>query len=177
MRLPLSATRTYALARPSIATWSRGQRACAPNVLPVRFWHSRQWHIETRTGSPSQFARSCPQEQVATRRVMSLVLGSEQRDRFVRPRAVLGFFYAVLPEKLRRLGVRGVIGPGVVERLAVVFRPNEALQHAAVERASCGFGIGILRRLGYCELFAIDHADRLCHAVGMRHFLTAIRIQ
>ena len=37
----------------------------APNTLPVRRWQSRQWHIEIRTGSPSQVRRSCPQMQDA----------------------------------------------------------------------------------------------------------------
>jgi hypothetical protein len=52
-------------------TLSRGKRACAPNVLPVLFWQARQWHIETRTGSPSQVALSWPQLQEATRVVIA----------------------------------------------------------------------------------------------------------
>jgi len=36
-------------------------------VLPVRLWHSRQWHRETLTGSPSQLRRSWPQAQLAAR--------------------------------------------------------------------------------------------------------------
>jgi len=36
----------------------------------VRRWHSRQWHIETRAGSPSMSRRSCPQLQAAVRVVM-----------------------------------------------------------------------------------------------------------
>jgi hypothetical protein len=36
-------------------------------TLPVRFWHSRQWQMEMRTGSPSHVRRSCPQLHDATR--------------------------------------------------------------------------------------------------------------
>jgi len=41
----------------------------------VRFWHSRQWHMERRTGSPAQVTRSWPQLQVAVRVVMKGSLG------------------------------------------------------------------------------------------------------
>lgn len=68
---PLSPRRVHCVARPSIVTPSRGKRACVPNTLPVRFWHSRQWHMEMRTGSPSHVRRSCPQLHDATRLVIA----------------------------------------------------------------------------------------------------------
>ena len=37
---------------PSIVTCSAGQRAWTANALPERFWQSRQWQTDTRTGSP-----------------------------------------------------------------------------------------------------------------------------
>ena len=43
------------------------QRAWAENALPLRFWQSRQWQTDTRTGSPSQIARSWPHRHVAIR--------------------------------------------------------------------------------------------------------------
>jgi hypothetical protein len=52
---------------PAVATCARGNRACTPNGEPVRFWHSREWHIERRTGSPVQLTRNCPQLQLAVR--------------------------------------------------------------------------------------------------------------
>ncbi len=36
-------------------------------ALPVRFWHARQWHIEIRSGSPSQEMLSWPHEHEAVR--------------------------------------------------------------------------------------------------------------
>jgi hypothetical protein len=68
--LPLSAVRTHCLDRPSIFTWSAGQRACAEKALPVRFWHARQWQTDTRTGSPVTLTLSCPQRQEAVRFVI-----------------------------------------------------------------------------------------------------------
>ena len=41
-----------------------------PKTLPVRRWHSRQWQMEIRTGSPAVASRSCPQLQDAWRVVM-----------------------------------------------------------------------------------------------------------
>jgi hypothetical protein len=43
-------------------------------TLPVRCWQARQWQMETRAGSPSQWILSWPQEQVAVR-VMVLKKG------------------------------------------------------------------------------------------------------
>src|SRR5262249_43808238 len=57
----------HAVEEPSIVALSRGQRAWAAKRLPVRFWHSRQWQIEIRTGSPVTVTRNCPQEQDAVR--------------------------------------------------------------------------------------------------------------
>jgi len=65
MRLPSSPMRSNSVAVPSAVTCVRSKRACTPNGAPVRFWHSRQWHMERRTGSPAQVTRSCPQLQVA----------------------------------------------------------------------------------------------------------------
>ena len=39
---------------PSMAVTDRAEAAWTPNTLPVRRWQARQWHIEMRTGSPSQ---------------------------------------------------------------------------------------------------------------------------
>jgi hypothetical protein len=41
-------------------------------VLPVRFWHSRQWHKEIFIGSPLQATLSCPQAQVASLAMVDL---------------------------------------------------------------------------------------------------------
>ena len=65
--LPLSPVRTHSVACPEMVTRSLGKRACAPKVLPVRRWQARQWHMDTRTGSPRAMATSCPQLQVARR--------------------------------------------------------------------------------------------------------------
>src|SRR6185369_11401634 len=59
--------RTYSVLAPTTVTASRGNRACAPNTLPVRRWHARQWHTDTRTGSPTTCACNCPQLHAATR--------------------------------------------------------------------------------------------------------------
>lgn len=67
MTLPCSPVRVNSLSVPAIRTCARGKRACTPNGEPVRFWHSRQWHIDRRTGSPVQEARSWPQLQAAVR--------------------------------------------------------------------------------------------------------------
>jgi hypothetical protein len=69
--LPLSPVRDQCEARPSTVTCSPAKRACTAKTLPVRFWHSRQWQIETRTGSPSQVRCSWPQLQDAMRVVMA----------------------------------------------------------------------------------------------------------
>src|SRR4051812_49029842 len=42
-------------------------RAWAAKALPVRRWQARQWQTETRTGSPSQLARTAPQRHSARR--------------------------------------------------------------------------------------------------------------
>jgi hypothetical protein len=70
-RWPLSATRCHVFASPVTVTWFSGQRACAAKALPLRFWQSRQWQTETRTGSPVALALSWPQRQVAVRLVTS----------------------------------------------------------------------------------------------------------
>src|SRR5436305_1458853 len=67
MRLPLSATFTNALNWPAISTCSTGQRAWTAKALPDRFLQSRQWHTDTRTGSPVAVARSWPQRHEALR--------------------------------------------------------------------------------------------------------------
>jgi hypothetical protein len=41
-----------------------------PKAMPVLYWHTRQWHIETRIGSPVQSTVSWPQQQVACRVVI-----------------------------------------------------------------------------------------------------------
>jgi len=66
-RLPLSPRVDHSFDAPVIVTWPSGQRACAAKALPERFWQSRQWQTETRTGSPSQLAVNWPQRQVAVR--------------------------------------------------------------------------------------------------------------
>jgi len=73
MPWPLSATRRKAVLRPSIfVTCGRGKRATVPKTFPVRRWHSMQWQIAIRTGSPSQVMRSCPQQQWASRVGMAM---------------------------------------------------------------------------------------------------------
>jgi hypothetical protein len=69
--LPLSPACAYSLLGPSIVTASDGNRACAANTLPVRFWQARQWQMETRTGSPRVWTTRFPQRQVALRVVMN----------------------------------------------------------------------------------------------------------
>jgi hypothetical protein len=49
---------------------SRWNRAWLLMTAPVRRWHSRQWHMEMRDGSPSIVRWSCPQQQAARRVVM-----------------------------------------------------------------------------------------------------------
>src|SRR5690606_39025792 len=69
--VPLSPVRANCVLRPSMAViWSRPNRACAPKTLPVRRWQARQWHTETRIGSPSHERRNRPQLQLAWRVVM-----------------------------------------------------------------------------------------------------------
>jgi hypothetical protein len=41
-----------------MATRSAGHRAWVANALPERFWQSRQWQTDTRTGSPVTVALS-----------------------------------------------------------------------------------------------------------------------
>jgi hypothetical protein len=50
---------------------SRSNHAWLLKTLPVRRWHSRQWHIETRTGSPSHVMSNCPQLHAARRVVIT----------------------------------------------------------------------------------------------------------
>ena len=69
--LPLSPSRVHCVERPSIVTCSRGNRACVPKTLPVRFWQALQWHIEMRTGSPSQVTLSFPQLHEPARDVIA----------------------------------------------------------------------------------------------------------
>jgi hypothetical protein len=38
---------------PAKVTYSRWKRAWLLIAAPVRRWHSRQWHVEMRDGSPS----------------------------------------------------------------------------------------------------------------------------
>jgi hypothetical protein len=64
MALP---ARVHARKAPATTTAASGQRACAAKALPELRWHSRQWHTDTRSGSPAHTARSCPQAQEATR--------------------------------------------------------------------------------------------------------------
>src|SRR5262245_21365803 len=51
--LPLSAVRIHAVDLPAKVTCSRRKRAWLLIAAPVRRWHSRQWHMEMRDGSPS----------------------------------------------------------------------------------------------------------------------------
>src|SRR5262249_9276814 len=51
--LPLSAVRIHAVDLPAKVTCSRRKRAWLLTAAPVRRWHSRQWHMEMRDGSPS----------------------------------------------------------------------------------------------------------------------------
>jgi ribonuclease BN (tRNA processing enzyme) len=51
--LPLSAVRIHAVDLPVKVTCSRRKRAWLLITAPVRRWHSRQWHMEMRAGSPS----------------------------------------------------------------------------------------------------------------------------
>src|SRR5262245_23439852 len=69
--LPLSDERVHSVAIPAMATWSRWKRAWLLITAPVRRWHSKQWHIEMRTGSPSTMRLSWPQLQAARRVVKS----------------------------------------------------------------------------------------------------------
>ena len=62
---PLPPARTYGVLWPSTVTLPAGNRACTANALPLRRWQSRQWQIETRTGSPPARRVSCPQLQLA----------------------------------------------------------------------------------------------------------------
>src|SRR4051812_21962526 len=53
-----SETLTYSHEFPAMSTRSRGNRALNPNALPVRRWHAKQWHMETRKGAPSATNRN-----------------------------------------------------------------------------------------------------------------------
>jgi hypothetical protein len=77
--LPLSAVRVHAVDLPAKAICSRRKRAWLLITAPVRRWHSRQWHMETREGSPSMVRLSCPQLQAARRVVMDMGLGGSAR--------------------------------------------------------------------------------------------------
>src|SRR5262249_17778326 len=79
--LPPSPDRFHAVAVPLKVICSRRNRARLPMTAPVRRWHSRQWQIQMRDGSPSTVRWSCPQEQAARR-----LSGMD-----VSPSAVLGF--------------------------------------------------------------------------------------
>jgi hypothetical protein len=68
---PLSPSRVKVVDGPSIATCSRGNRACAPKTLPVRFWQALQWQMDIRTGSPTQVTLSFPQLHDALRVAMA----------------------------------------------------------------------------------------------------------
>lgn len=70
VRVPLSPVRDHSVNAPVIATSASGQRACTAKALPDRVWHSRQWHTDTRTGSPLQAACNAPHRQLATRDVI-----------------------------------------------------------------------------------------------------------
>ena len=50
---PLSPFRCHAVAVPWNVICSRRNRAWLPKTAPVRRWHSRQWQIQMRDGSPS----------------------------------------------------------------------------------------------------------------------------
>jgi hypothetical protein len=79
--LPLSAERVYSVAVPAKAICSRRKRAWLPTTAPVRRWHSRQWHMEMREGSPSMVRWSWPQLQAARRMVVDMMgLGSAGRS-------------------------------------------------------------------------------------------------
>src|SRR5580692_10093338 len=49
-------------------------------ALSCRRWHSRQWHMETRTGSPWHVSRRCPQLHAASWFVIRLVLCLKSRE-------------------------------------------------------------------------------------------------
>jgi hypothetical protein len=55
------------LASPNISTCARGKVAFREKALPVRRLQSRQWQIETRTGSPPHRASIAPHMHVAIR--------------------------------------------------------------------------------------------------------------
>src|SRR5215510_4487420 len=67
MALPLSAVRVHAADVPANVICSRRKRAWLLITEPVRRWHSKQWHMEIRAGSPSMARLSWPQLQVARR--------------------------------------------------------------------------------------------------------------
>jgi hypothetical protein len=73
--------RVYSVVVPSTRTRSRGNLAFTLKTLPVRRWHTKQWQIEIRTGSPSQVTRTSPQAQVASRVVIATLryTGEDQR--------------------------------------------------------------------------------------------------
>jgi hypothetical protein len=67
---PLSDARVNVFDAPLPDKFSCSKNAAIPNALPVRFWHSRQWHSETLRGLPTQLAVRPPQAHVASRRIM-----------------------------------------------------------------------------------------------------------
>ena len=60
---------------PSTVICSRGNRAWLLMTAPVRRWHSKQWHMAMRTGSPSTVSWSCPQLHAACRVVIGRLRG------------------------------------------------------------------------------------------------------
>ena len=67
-RSPPSTGNVHVVDWPSIVTCSLGIRACTLSTLPVRFWHSKHWHRDMRSGSgPSDATLSFPQLHEALR--------------------------------------------------------------------------------------------------------------
>ena len=48
---PLSLGNVHFVDLPSIFAFSRGNRPCTLNMVPVRNWHELQWHKVIRSGS------------------------------------------------------------------------------------------------------------------------------
>jgi hypothetical protein len=69
----LAAVRVHSVAVPAKLICSRAKRAWLLSTAPVRRWHSKQWHMEMRTGSPSIVRWNWPQLQAARRVVMGLL--------------------------------------------------------------------------------------------------------
>src|SRR5215467_13904918 len=79
MALPLSAVRVHAADLPANVICSRRNRAWLLITAPVRRWHSKQWHMEMRAGSPSMVRLSSPHLQLARRLVMECSYLSARR--------------------------------------------------------------------------------------------------